>query len=243
MNATAASVSAVNAPVEVDRHSRLVRITHWINALSFLLLVPSGIAILFAHPEFYWGEVGYFGDPAALTLPLEPNMDHTAWGRGMHFLFAWVLVLNGIVYLLGGLFSGHFRRQMLPTLAQLRPSHVWHEIVEHARFVRPTGEAVLNYNVLQKVAYLAVIFVLLPVMFLTGLTMSPAVTAAFPELFTLFGGRQSARFIHFICASGLVLFLVIHIVQIFVVGFVNEMRSMILGKFRIEPSRAKGEQA
>lgn len=233
---------STTATVEVPRHSRLVRITHWINALSFVLLVPSGIAILLAHPEFYWGEVGYFGDPAALTLPIEPNMDHTAWGRGMHFLFAWVLVLNGIVYLLGGLFSGHFRRQMLPRLAQLRPSHVWHEIVEHARFVRPKGEAVLQYNVLQKIAYLLVIFVLLPLMLLTGLTMSPAVTAAFPELFTLFGGRQSARFIHFICASALLLFLLIHIVQIFVVGFVNEMRSMILGKFRIEAEPSKLEQ-
>lgn len=224
--------------VEIERHSRLVRVTHWINALSFVLLVPSGIAILLAHPEFYWGEVGYFGHPAALTLPLEPSFNHTGWGRGMHFLFAWVLVLNGIVYLLCGLISGHFRRQMLPRLAQLRPAHVWHEIREHLRFARPTGEAVRDYNVLQKVAYLLVIFVLLPLMLLTGLTMSPAVTAAFPELFTLFGGRQSARFIHFICASALLLFLVIHIVQIFVVGFANEMRSMISGKFRLEADRS-----
>lgn len=233
---------------EIERHSRLVRVTHWINALSFVLLVPSGIAILLAHPEFYWGEVGYFGFPAALTLPFEPNFDHTAWGRGMHFLFAWVLVLNGIVYLLCGLINGHFRRQMLPRLAQLRPAHVWHEIREHIRFVRPTGEAVRHYNVLQKIAYLLVISVLLPLMLLTGLTMSPAVTAAFPELFTLFGGRQSARFIHFICASALLLFLVIHIVQIFVVGFANEMRSMISGKFRIDADlsgsrRAGGEQS
>lgn len=235
MSASAAS-SPVMQPssVEIHRHSRWVRITHWINAGSFLLLVPSGIAILLAHPEFYWGEVGYFGDPAALTLPLEPNFDHTAWGRGMHFLFAWVLVLNGIVYLLCGLFSGHFRRQMLPQRAQLEPRHLWHEIRDHLRFVRPTGETTRRYNVLQKIAYLAVIFVLLPMMLLTGLTMSPSVAAAFPELFTLFGGRQSARFIHFICASALVLFLFIHIVQIFVVGFANEMRSMISGKFRID---------
>ena len=102
------------APAIIYRHTRLVRITHWINALSFVLLVPSGIAILLAHPEFYWGEVGYFGHPAALTLPLEPNFDHTGWGRGLHFLFAWLLVLNGLVYLLCGLINGHFRRQMLP---------------------------------------------------------------------------------------------------------------------------------
>lgn len=220
--------------VEIQRHSGLVRVTHWINALSFLFLVPSGIAILLAHPEFYWGETGYFGDPAALTLPLEPSFDHTAWGRGMHFLFAWLLVLNGLVYLLSGLINGHFYRQMLPRRAQLKPVRLWHEIRDHLRFVRPTGEAVRSYNVLQKLAYLLVIFVALPLMVLTGLTMSPAVTAAYPELFALFGGRQSARFIHFICASALVGFLLIHLVMIFVVGFINEMRSMITGKFRIE---------
>ncbi len=91
-----------------------------------------------------------------------------------------------------------------------------------------------TYNILQKIAYLLVIFVALPLMVLTGLTMSPAVTAAYPELFTLFGGRQSARFIHFICASALVGFLLSHLLMIFVVGFINEMRSMITGKFRIE---------
>jgi thiosulfate reductase cytochrome b subunit len=234
MNTTVADLPVASAPIEIQRHSRLVRVTHWINALSFLFLVPSGIAILLAHPEFYWGETGYFGDPAALTLPLEPSFDYTAWGRGMHFLFAWLLVLNGLVYLLSGLIGGHFRRQMLPRLAQLHPTHLWQEIRDHLRFVRPTGEAVRAYNVLQKIAYLLVIFVVLPLMVLTGLTMSPAVTAAYPELFTLFGGRQSARFIHFICASALVGFLLIHIVMIFVVGFVNEIRSMITGKFRIE---------
>ena len=103
------------------------------------------------------------------------------------------------------------------------------------RFARPSGEAVRQYNVLQRIAYLLVIFVLLPLMVLTGLTMSPALTAAFPELLTLFGGRQSARFIHFISANLLVLFLLLHIVQVFVVGAGNEMRSMIVGRFRIEP--------
>jgi thiosulfate reductase cytochrome b subunit len=223
------------APAIIYRHTRLVRITHWINALSFVLLVPSGIAILLAHPEFYWGEVGYFGHPAALTLPLEPNFDHTGWGRGLHFLFAWVLVLNGLVYLLCGLINGHFRRQMLPKRAELGGRHLWREIREHLRFARPKGEATRHYNVLQKIAYLIVVFVLLPLMLLTGLTMSPAVTAAVPELFTLFGGRQSARTIHFIAASALALFLFIHVVQIFVVGFVNEMRSMISGRFHLDP--------
>jgi thiosulfate reductase cytochrome b subunit len=141
-----------SAAPAIYRHTRLVRITHWINALSFVLLVPSGIAILLAHPEFYWGEVGYFGHPAALTLPLQPNFDHTGWGRGLHFLFAWVLVLNGLVYLLCGLINGHFRRQMLPKRAELGGGHLWREIREHLRFARPKGEATRHYNVLQKIA-------------------------------------------------------------------------------------------
>lgn len=218
----------------VYRHTRLVRITHWINAVSFLFLAPSGIAILIAHPEFYWGETGYFGAPAAFTLPMEPNFDHSGWGRGMHFFFAWTLVINGLVYLLSGLFNGHFRRKFLPAREQLTPRHVLHEIGEHLRLRAPQGEAARHYNVLQKITYLVVVFLLVPLMLLTGLTMSPAVTAAVPELLTVFGGRQSARTLHFIAANLLVLFLLVHIVQVLVAGVMNEMRSMISGKFVID---------
>lgn len=217
------------------RHTLLVRIAHWINALSFLFMVPSGAAILIAHPEFYWGETGYFGDPSVLSVPIEPNFDHTAWGRGMHFFFAWVLVVNGLIYLVCGLLNGHFRRRLLPSAAQLRPSHILHEVREHIRLRTPRGEAAGQYNVLQKLAYLAVVFVLFPLTLLTGLTMSPAVTAAFPELFALFGGRQSARTIHFIVAALLVLFLLVHIVQILLAGVVNAVRSMITGRYLIDP--------
>lgn len=220
----------------VFRHTLLVRITHWINAISFLFLVPSGIAIVLAHPEFYWGETGYFGDPTAFALPLEANPDHTGWGRGMHFAFAWVLVINGLVYLISGLLNGHFRRKLLPTSEQLQPDHLLHEIREHARLRPPRGVAALRYNVLQKLSYLIVVFLLFPAMLLSGLTMSPAVTAAFPELFTLFGGRQSARTIHFIAGSLLALFLVVHIAQVFIAGVANEIRSMITGRFVIDRS-------
>lgn len=216
----------------VYRHTRLVRITHWINVMSFLFLVASGIAILIAHPAFYWGEVGYFGYPAAFALPLEPNFDHTIWGRGMHFFFAWVLVINGLVYLFSGLLNGHFRRTLLPTAGQLQPGNLLHELREHARLRPP--RAARQYNVLQKIAYLVVVFVLLPLMLLTGLTMSPAVTAAFPELFALFGGRQSARTIHFIAANLLLLFLLVHVLQVFLAGATNHMRSMITGRFLVD---------
>src|SRR5580692_6171951 len=170
--------------------------------------------------------------PNWLTLPGGPGL---ALARGWHFAMAWLLVLNALVYLLFGLFSGHFRRDLLPTGAELRPRHILSDIWNHIRLRRPRGEAARRYNVLQKIAYMIVVFVLLPVMVLSGLTMSPAVTAALPFLFDLFGGRQSARTIHFLVATLLVLFVLIHIVQVLIAGPLNEMRSMITGRFAIRP--------
>jgi len=173
------------------RHTILVRTTHWINFLSFLALAVSGVAILIAHPRFYWGESGYFDTPAAFEFPLTVNLDQTGWGRSLHFLAAWIAVLNGFIYVVWGLFSRHFRYK--------------------------------DYGVLQRLAYLSVVFGLLPLMILTGLTLSPAVTAAYPVLFTMFGGRQSARTIHFFAADLLVLFLIGHVILTIRSGLVNTM--------------------
>ena len=173
------------------RHSLLVRTTHWINFLSFLALAVSGVAILIAHPRFYWGETGYFDTPAAFELPLRVNLDQTGWGRDLHFLAAWITVTNGVIYLVWGLLSRHFRYA--------------------------------GYNLLQRLAYTGVVFGLLPVTILTGVTMSPAVTAAYPVLFTIFGGRQSARTIHFFAADLLVLFLIGHAIMTIRSGSVNTM--------------------
>jgi thiosulfate reductase cytochrome b subunit len=175
----------------MTRHSVLVRATHWINFLSFLALAVSGVAILLAHPRFYWGETGYFDTPAAFELPLRVNLDQTGWGRDLHFLAAWIAVVNGIIYVAWGLLSRHFRYR--------------------------------DYKVLQRLAYLSVLFGLLPVTILTGLTLSPAVTAAYPVLFTMFGGRQSARTIHFFAADLLVLFLIVHVTMTIREGLVNSM--------------------
>jgi thiosulfate reductase cytochrome b subunit len=154
-----------------------------------------------------------------------------ALARDWHFLMAWMLVFNGTIYLLFGLFGGHFWRDLAPTTDQLRPRHILSDIWNHVRLRRPQGEAAKRYNVLQKFAYLALIFVLLPAMVMSGLTMSPAVTAAFPFLFDLFGGRQSARTIHFIVANLLVLFVLVHIVQVLLFGALNLMRSIITGRY------------
>jgi thiosulfate reductase cytochrome b subunit len=172
--------------------------------------------------------------PSWLTLPSNAAL---ALARDWHFLLAWLFVLNGAIYLGFGLVSGHVRRNLLPNADQLRARHVVREIWNHLRLRYPRGEADRRYNVLQKFAYLLVAFVLLPAMVLSGLTMSPAVTAAAPVLFDLFGGRQSARTIHFITANLLVLFVLVHVLQVLVSGAFNRMRAMITGRYVIRPER------
>ncbi len=170
--------------------------------------------------------------PSWLTVPGEPSL---ALARDWHFLMAWLLVANGTVYLLFGLVSGHFRRDLAPAADQLHSRHILADIRDHIRLRAPRGAADRRYNVLQKLAYLTVVFLLLPVMVLSGLTMSPAVTAAIPGLFDLFGGRQSARTIHFIVANLLVLFVLVHVVEVLLAGVLNRMRSMITGRYTIRP--------
>jgi thiosulfate reductase cytochrome b subunit len=169
--------------------------------------------------------------PPWLTLP---GAD-LGLARDWHFLIAWLLVANGGVYLLFGLLSGHFRRDLAPAADQLRARHILADLWDHVRLRAPRGEAARRYGLLQKVAYLTVVFGLLPIMVLSGLTMSPAVTAAVPGLFDLFGGRQSARTIHFLVANLLVLFVLVHVFEMFAAGVVNGMRSMITGRYVIRP--------
>ena len=169
--------------------------------------------------------------PAWLTIPSYQDL---AIGRRWHFFFAWLFAINGAVYLVGGLVKRHFRRDLLPTKAELAPAHLLHEVVDHAKLNFPKGEAARRYNVLQKLSYMGVAFVLLPLMVLTGLTMSPGLDSAFHILLDVFGGRPSARSIHFICASLLVAFVVVHVVMVLVSGVWNNLRSMITGKYAIE---------
>lgn len=170
--------------------------------------------------------------PDWLTLPSYRDL---ATGRRWHFFFAWLLVINGFIYLLYGLFAGHFRRDLLPEGRELTPSHLGHEIADHARLRFPKGEAARRYNSLQKLAYLAVIFVLLPLMVATGLTMSPGMDAALPWLVDVFGGRQSARTLHFVAATLLVAFVIVHLAMVVLSGPFNNLRSMITGRYAITP--------
>jgi thiosulfate reductase cytochrome b subunit len=169
------------------------------------------------------------GFPAWLTLPSYRDL---ATGRRWHFAFAWLFVLNGLSYLAYSIASGHARRDLTPTRGEL--DHIGASVSEHIRFRFPKGKEAKHYNVLQKLAYLAVIFGLLPLVVLSGLTMSPALDAAFPFLLDIFGGRQSARTAHFLCATGIVLFVLVHVFMVFVSGLWNNLRSMITGRYAIE---------
>lgn len=174
------------------------------------------------------------GFPWSVTLPGHRDL---ATGRRWHFFFAWFFLLNGLAYLIWSLGSGHLRRDLAPSGKELK--HVGASILEHARLKFPRGEEAKRYNVLQKLTYLFVALVLLPLMLLTGLAMSPGMDAAFPFLLDMFGGRQSARSIHFIAASGIVIFVVVHLVMVLITGVWNNLRSMITGRYVVEPAEEK----
>jgi thiosulfate reductase cytochrome b subunit len=262
----------------VFRHTRVTRLTHWINLLCVAVLLMSGLQIFNAHPALYWGQSGADADrplfeigaddsgdgppagfarigsstfkttgilgvsrnasgefvqrgfPRWVTLP---GWRDLAMGRRWHFFFAWAFVANLLLYLVAGLASGHFWRDLLPDREQLRPRSLFHDAADHHRLKFPRGEAARHYNPLQKLTYLSVIGVLLPLMVLTGLTMSPGMDAILPWLVDLFGGRQSARMIHFIAASLIVLFVFVHVAMVVLAGPLNELRSMITGRFAI----------
>lgn len=172
--------------------------------------------------------------PPLLTIP---NYYSLAEGRQWHFFFAWVLVISLAAYLVYAIFSKHLQHDLSLTSEERKPSHLWHDIKQHARLKFPTGEAAKAYNPLQKLAYLSVIFALIPLVILTGMTMSPTLNAALPWLLEIFGGRQSARSIHFLCATGLFAFILIHVLMVVLAGPINELRSMVTGWYRLPAKR------
>jgi len=232
----------------VRRHHLVTRLWHWTNALAVALMLMSGLMIFNAHPRLYWGHYGANPDFAWLELGSGTELAFPGWitipstysladARLWHLGFAWLLVVALAAYLVWALVSGHLRRQIAPRFAELAPAHLWHDIVEHAHLRFPTGAAALNYNVLQKLAYGAVLLVLLPGVILSGMAMSPGLDAAFPWLVDLFAGRQSARSIHFLCAAGLVLFFLVHMAMVVLAGPLNEIRSMLTGWYRLPKAK------
>ena len=257
----------------IYRHTVLVRLTHWVNALTIFLMVGTGLNIFNAHPRLYWGARGDEYDhpllsvyaqsahgavrgvtqlgaltfdttgvagwskeagewtarawPAWITIP---SFQDLADARHWHFLFAWVLVANGMIYLAWSLASGHARRDLWPTRTDLKA--IPRSILDHLRLRHPTGEAAKRYNVLQRLAYLGVI-ALIGGMLVTGLALSPGIDAFAPWLIDLLGGRQSARTLHFVFASMVVLFVAVHLAEVVLAGPFNEARSMLTGHYAV----------
>jgi thiosulfate reductase cytochrome b subunit len=180
------------------------------------------------------GDTQYRAFPGWATIPSTYSLSAA---RRWHLAFAWVLAAGGLLYWLVSLINRHVRNDLLPRRDELSPRHIWHDIKDHARLRFPTGAAALHYNILQKLAYLSVIFGLLPLIVLTGLTMSPAMNIAWPWLLDLFGGRQSARSIHFIAAILIVGFIIVHLLMVLLAGPYNEIRSMITGRYRLPAER------
>ncbi|MBV9249555.1 MAG: cytochrome b/b6 domain-containing protein [Acetobacteraceae bacterium] len=230
--------------ITIHRHAAWVRVTHWINAAVLAVMLMSGLQIFNAHPALYFGLKSDFahpwlaladGFPKWITLP---HYQDLATGRRWHFFFAWLFVLNGSVYLALGVINGHIRKGLLPSRVQL--AGVRRAVIDHLKLRFPQGEEARRYNVLQKLTYLLVIFVLLPLIVLTGMTMSPALDSAFPFLLDVFGGRQSARTIHFLAASLLALFTLVHVIMVVLSGLFNNVRSMITGRYVITQEASDG---
>ena len=171
--------------------------------------------------------------PAWATVP---SSQWLSMGRHWHFFFAWLFVINGLAYVLYAFFSGHLRRDMLPTRAELK--NIGRSIRDHVLFRHPTGEAAKRYNVLQNLAYLVVIFGLLPLVIVAGMAMSPRLDAVWPGWIDLLGGRQSARTLHFLAATGLLLFVFVHVFEVVISGVWNQLRSMVTGWYTVPAEAA-----
>jgi thiosulfate reductase cytochrome b subunit len=258
MAVEASAAVAKAAPVAKEGHRAWVRACHWFVAISFLVLCFSGIFILAVHPRLYWGEVGNSLTPALLEIPITANhqpdgwertatfplrdgevftasrtydiFNQNGWARSLHFLAAWFLVVTGLTYLVAALVSGHAWRNLLPGVGGLSPARLWRDVKAHMHLRQDPSGGGPPYGLLQRLSYSIVVFVLFPLMVLTGMTMSPAITAAFPFLLDIFGGFQSARTIHFFGFAALFAFLVVHLAMVAMTGAARQLRGMILGR-------------
>jgi thiosulfate reductase cytochrome b subunit len=244
--------------IQGQGHRLWVRLSHWLLAAAVITLLYSGFVILMAHPRLYWGTVGNDLTRPFLELPISKNYKHggwehvtpffatpgspvtaerhfyiyneNGWARSLHFLAAWGFAAGLLLYLGFGLFSGHIRRALWPNRGEIGRASLWQDVKAHLRLPMPATSPGPPYNVLQKLAYCLVALVALPLMFLTGITMSPAIAASYPVLLDIFGGTQSARTIHFLTFAFIALFLLVHLAMIVLTGPLRQLRGMILGR-------------
>jgi thiosulfate reductase cytochrome b subunit len=238
----AVSTIASHAKAYLPRHAALVRVTHWITLFCFLALLISGLEIVISHPRFYWGEVGNVNTRPLFTIPIPSSRgtvptgygfvmpDANGWSRYLHFQTAWALVLTGLIYVIAGMGSGHFRKNLIPEPHDRTWRAYWRRIAQYLRGAPPDTAEDHSYNVLQRTAYMVVIFVLFPLVIWTGFALSPAFDSAVPAAVNLLGGRQSARTLHFFVSGALLLFLIVHITMVALSGFKSRLRAMISGR-------------
>lgn len=223
----------------IKRHALATRLWHWVNAVAVIILIGSGLMILNAHPRLYWGRYGANFDHAWLTFDrfpgwvTIPQTYNLALARNWHLTFALVLGFGLLAYMIASLVNRHFQRDLALRRRELSRRHLLADIRAHLAFRFHDPDAPGDYNVLQKLSYVLVIFGLLPLVIATGITLSPGLNAAFPWLLEILGGRQSARSIHFLAASGITLFVIVHLVLVILAGALNEVRSMITGRWRV----------
>lgn len=217
----------------MKRHSLITRLWHWLNVLCVIVLFMSGLNISNAHRYLYWGDYGF--DPAdAWTAVIRfpgwatiPGHYSLAEARAWHFLMAWPFAVGLLVMWLAMLANRHFWRDLRTRVPEWKPSAIWGDVVQHLKL--DFSHAGTKYNFLQKLAYGIVLGIFLPLMIFTGMAISPGIEPAAPWLVEMFGGRQSARSIHFIVAWGLFAFFVVHIVLVLLSGPAKQLRDMITG--------------
>ena len=224
------------------RHRAVVRATHWTTALCSLALLITGVEILISHPRFYWGESGNVTMPALFSFPIPSSRamvptgydyvlpDQNGWSRALHFEAAWVLVATGLLYVIAGFVSGHFRRNLAPRETDRSWRVLSRAIASHLRLEMPIDTDAWSYNLVQRLSYLAVVFVLFPLLIWTGLAMSPAFVSAIPATVTLLGGTQSARTLHFFRSVSLVAFVLVQVWMIWRAGFTRRVTAMVTGR-------------
>ncbi|TPG20852.1 hypothetical protein EAH79_09660 [Sphingomonas koreensis] len=223
----------------IFRHRLATRLWHWLNAFTIFIMIGSGLGILNAHPHLYWGKFGANADhpwlnlphwPSWLTIPASYNL---ALSRRWHLFFALVLGFALLAFMIASLINRHFQRDLRVGAEEVAPRNLWGDVKAHLalRFHDPDKPGA--YNTLQKLAYVATIFILIPLMIVTGLTMSPGMDAAWPWLLAITGGRQSARSLHFIGMALIAGFILVHLVLVVLAGPIDEVRSMITGRSRL----------
>ncbi len=223
----------------IRRHALSTRLWHWINAIAIFIMIGSGLGISNAHPHLYWGNYGANADTPwwnpphfASWLTIPGNYD-LALSRRWHLFFALVFAFSLLAFMIASLVNRHFQRDLKVRGGELAPHTVWHDIREHLAFRFHDPKRPGAYNILQKLSYVSVIFIALPLVILTGLAISPGMDAAWPWLLDVFGGRQSARSIHFLSMGAIAAFAILHLVLVILAGPINEVKSMITGKWRV----------